>query len=699
MALRIAKPRNPVETAARNDHEAKSVKLANKENCPEPAMSEMGVNRHVSRKPLPIKCFKAKSVPDFKKLYQDFHKKQSVAKKPCTQPVPFNFSKLRGAKSTGLSNKNQTVCENARVLSSTVTREELPESEESHPVGAKCMMAGMDPAAVETIQIQNQDSEGLLQEKLNFDPSNSNLKLLHSWEAKKEKRFGLWEMTPTPGKTKNPNIQNSAQKINPPFPAKEKSEYQQNETIETGNRDGDFVSNPMALQSIRSNVGIGAFNSSGKPSLANGVSMKRNTQNPELSNLNSGNCKSTALGSALSAVGGRNTFGVLCGKPSMIIHAPAKDSLHHCKYRAQNPFAIRRSPYMPSNHTALPFAFGRASIAEVDTNASIKSLSNGILQPLKLYNQVNHRHHFSSKKSAIHKPDGPRSNLIEGARESSSHAATPLISAGVSCIWKPDAKQMKTPDGAIRPSNLSFSSTLTPSENLWHPRCVLAPPSSVDQVVLRLFNGPDNPNEVGKAPETLSLKQRSEGRNYQESPAILDRKLEKLKEIELLAQLLQKGIQEVKIIEETDTESCCDASVPILSEHPILACASMKSSPVATALKQQELERHVLPSDCIGLTSNQTPLQVNCSVKIDHISGPTNNLCTIDHQSDIMLPSTEPPLNVMETWPTPVGHSLARLLTTAQPLKFQSPFCRGNTGSPASGGFGDHVKRGCLGAV
>ncbi|XP_069761822.1 uncharacterized protein [Narcine bancroftii] len=546
MALRIAKPRNPVETAARNDHEAKSVKLANKENCPEPAMSEMGVNRHVSRKPLPIKCFKAKSVPDFKKLYQDFHKKQSVAKKPCTQPVPFNFSKLRGAKSTGLSNKNQTVCENARVLSSTVTREELPESEESHPVGAKCMMAGMDPAAVETIQIQNQDSEGLLQEKLNFDPSNSNLKLLHSWEAKKEKRFGLWEMTPTPGKTKNPNIQNSAQKINPPFPAKEKSEYQQNETIET---------------------------------------------------------------------------------------------------------------------------------------ASIKSLSNGILQPLKLYNQVNHRHHFSSKKSAIHKPDGPRSNLIEGARESSSHAATPLISAGVSCIWKPDAKQMKTPDGAIRPSNLSFSSTLTPSENLWHPRCVLAPPSSVDQVVLRLFNGPDNPNEVGKAPETLSLKQRSEGRNYQESPAILDRKLEKLKEIELLAQLLQKGIQEVKIIEETDTESCCDASVPILSEHPILACASMKSSPVATALKQQELERHVLPSDCIGLTSNQTPLQVNCSVKIDHISGPTNNLCTIDHQSDIMLPSTEPPLNVMETWPTPVGHSLARLLTTAQPLKFQSPFCRGNTGS------------------
>ncbi|XP_051865574.1 uncharacterized protein LOC127567006 isoform X2 [Pristis pectinata] len=696
-ALRKANLRSPVAAAPRNErltHKARSVKLAeaNKENCPEPVRPEKGIMKRGSRLPVPVKKFKVKSVPDFKKLHQNwdrnFQKKQTAAKKACTQPVPFNFATSRGAKSTGPVSTNQTISENTLVLSLAVTKEQSPESEEHYLVGAKCVMADTDPAAVDTIPIQNQDSgELLLQDKRDFGPSNSSQQIVQSMAVKKEKHFGLWQTSPTPSKTKSSNVQNSAQEIKPSSPVKEKKEILQNETIKpkAGNSDGDFVGNPMALQSILSNVGIDAFNIiNNKPSLANGVSVKKNIQNPEPSNLNPGNNKSMALGNALSTVDDRNTFGILCGKSSMIIQAPAKDSLLHCKHPAQNPFVMGRSSYMPCNRPALPLALGRAScIAKLDTKASEISSPNTILQPFKLYNQMSSRHHFSSKKSARCKPDGPNSNLMEGASESSSCAASTLDSAGASCTWKPDTKtlDMQTTRSASRPSNCPFSGTRTPSENLWHLSRTLAPPSSVDQVVLRLFSDPEDPNEVEKAPETPSLKQESEGPKSQESPALRDLKLEKLKKIELLTQLLQREIQEVKVIEETLTESSCDASVAILSEGcPNRAGVILKSSPIATALKQQEAEGCVLPSDCTEPTSNQTPTPVDCSKKINSVSGAANELCTIKHQSEILLPSTELPLNVLDTLPTPVSCSSARLLPTAQGLKFQSPFCSGNTG-------------------
>lgn len=55
--------------------------------------------------------------------------------------------------------------------------------------------------------------------------------------------------------------------------------------------------------------------------------------------LNVGNNKGMALGSARSTVDGRNTFSILCGKTS-ISQAPAKNSVLHCKYPAQNPFMV-----------------------------------------------------------------------------------------------------------------------------------------------------------------------------------------------------------------------------------------------------------------------------------------------------------------------------------------------------------------------
>lgn len=50
-----------------------------------------------------------------------------------------------------------------------------------------------------------------------------------------------------------------------------------------------------------------------------------------------------------------------------------------------------------------------------------------------------------------------------------------------------------------------------------------------DQIVLRLFNDPDDPNDVEKVPEMPSLKQELEGAKSQESPVLMDLKLEKLK--------------------------------------------------------------------------------------------------------------------------------------------------------------------------
>lgn len=55
-------------------HKARSVKLteANKENCPEPVRPEKEATKQGSRLPVPVKKFKVKSVPDFKKLHQNW---------------------------------------------------------------------------------------------------------------------------------------------------------------------------------------------------------------------------------------------------------------------------------------------------------------------------------------------------------------------------------------------------------------------------------------------------------------------------------------------------------------------------------------------------------------------------------------------------------------------------------------------------
>ncbi|XP_078287467.1 uncharacterized protein LOC144611973 [Rhinoraja longicauda] len=729
--LRKANPRNPAPVAPRNAslaHKARSVKLteANKENCPEPVRPEKGATKQGSGLPVPMKKFTVKSVPDFKKLHQNwdrnFQKKQTASKKACTRPVPFNFATSRGAKSTEPMSTKQAICEDTIELSSAVTEEGSSESEESYPVGGNCAMADRVAAAGETILIPDRRSGELpLQEKQDFDPSISSLKIDWSVATKKEKQFDPCQTSSTPIKTKNSDVQTPTREIKPPSMVKGKMEIPQNMTMtpKAGNSNGDFVGNPMALQSILSNVGIDAFSIiNDKPSLANGVSVKKNIQNPEQFNLNPGNNKGMALGNASSTVDGRNTFSILCGKTSMISQAPAKNSALRCKYPAQNPFMIGRSSYMPCNRPALPFALGRAScIAKLDTMASEITTPNRILQPLRLYNEVSNRHHFSTKTPAKHKPDGPDANLVEEPSESSSCAASTSVSARFSCTWKPHAKTMQTPDRALRPSNCPFSSTRTPCENAWHPSRMLAPPcsmgatykyvkwsdvclakgkatessasdnvkDSMDQIVLRLFNDPDDQNEVEKVPEMPSLKQELEGAKSQESPVLMDLKLEKLKKIELLAQLLQKEIQEVKVIEETLTENNSDESVPLLAEgFPKLAGAILQSCPIATASKQAEAEGCLLLSECTELVSNQTSTPVDCSGNIDGVSGAVKDLCTDTRQSEMLLPSTEPLLNLTDTLPTPASCSLltsAHLLTAG--VKFQSPYSSGQAGRGA----------------
>ncbi|XP_062894161.1 uncharacterized protein LOC134340642 [Mobula hypostoma] len=715
------KKTNPVTSVSRNECRIRSVKLVdvNKENCPDLVKPEKGATKRGSRLPVPVKKCKVKSAPDFKKLHQNwdrnFQKKQTAAKKACTQPVPFNFAIPRGAKSSGPVNTNQTTGKNTLELSLAVTKEESLKSEESCPVGAKCVMVDTDLA--ETVPTLKPNSgELLLQDKQGFNPSTSNQQIDQNVAMKKKKHFDRWQASQTPSKTKSSKVQNLAPGIKSSSPVKEKIEILQKKTIKpkAGNSDGDFVSNPMALQSILSNVGIDAFNIiSDKPSLANGVSVKKSILNSKPPNLNPGNIKSMALGNALST-DDRNTFSILYGKSSMIIQAPAKDSVLHCKYPAQNPFAMGRSSYMPCNRPALPFSSGRAScIAKLDTKASEISSPNRILQPLKLYNPMSSRHHLSSKKLARHKPNGPDSNLMEGASESSSCATPMLISAGASCTLKPNTRTlgMQSPENVSRPSNYPSSSTRTPSEKLWQSSHTPAPPSSVvanykyvkwsdvcsvkgkdtnrtasdnekdpmDQVVICLFNDPEDGNKE-KVPETPSLKQEQEGPKSQESPALVDLKLEKLKKIELLAQLLRKEIQEVKIIEETLAESRCDASVPFLSEGcPKLSGAILKPSPIATASNQQEAEGCVPPSGNTEPTSSQKPTVVHDSEKINAVSGAASEFCTIKQQSEILLPSTEHPLNVMGTLPTSVSYNSADLLPTAQGLKRQSPSCSSNT--------------------
>ncbi|XP_067880809.1 uncharacterized protein [Heterodontus francisci] len=728
MAAAVRGVKGSVATAPRNEcltHKARPVKptVANKENCPKPVRPEKGAAMCGSRLPVPVKKLKVKSAPDFKKLHQNwdqkFQKKQTAAKKACTQPVPFNFATSRGAKSTGLVSTDQ----NIQALSSAVTKKELAESEESYPVDAKCMMAATDQVAVESKPNLNQGyGPATHQECRDLGPSIATLKLDQSEVAKQENYFVPWQTNATPSKTECSYIQNSAPEIKLPLPPeKAKMEILRNETIKpnTGNIDGDFVGNPMALQSILSNVGINAFNIiNGKVSLAHPVSVKRNIQNREPSSLNPGNNDGMALKNAPSTLDDKNTFSNLCGKPSMAMRAPVKDNALHCKHPAQSPYVMGRSSYVPCNHPTFPLAWGRAScIAKLGTKGTEISSPSGVLQPIKLYNQVSSRQHFSSQKSARYKPDGLNFNLMERACESSNSVARTFASAGGPGAWKPDAKdlEMQTPDKVLRPSNHHFSGSRAPSsQNLWHPRYMPAPPSSMvatykpmkwsnvhspkgkadengasdhakdgdylpmDQIVLRLFNDSEEPNEVEKA-ETTSLKEELERSKSKQGLGLVTLKLEKLKNIELLSQQLQKEMQEVKVIEETLTESSCDASIPVFpEEHPNLAGAILRNRPIATALKQQEAEEHVLPSHCTALTSKQTPKPVDCSIQTNSVSEAANSLSTINRQSEMLLPSTELTLNVMDTLPTPISHSSSRLHTTVQGLKFQSPFCSGN---------------------
>uniref|UniRef100_UPI00398F6916 uncharacterized protein isoform X2 n=1 Tax=Pristiophorus japonicus TaxID=55135 RepID=UPI00398F6916 len=586
-AERGAKPQGSVATAPRNEcltHKARPGKpaLANKENCLRPVRPEKGAAVCRSKLPVPVKKLKVKSVPDFKKLHQNwdqnFQKKQTATKKACTQPVPFNFATSRGAKSTLLVSTDQTVGENTLAISSTVTKKGSAKSEESDPVNAKCVMVATDQAAVETKAIQNQGcGPAAHQEGRDLGPRVATLKLDQREVAKKEKHFGPWQTNATPSKTMSSYVQNSAHEVKPPSPPeKAKMEILWNETIKsnTGNSDGDFVGNPMALQSILSNVGVNAFNIvKDKLNLAHGVSVKKNIQNHEPSNLNSGKNDGMAMGNAPSTLDDGNTFSILCGKPSLAMRAPVKDNALHYKYSAQNPYVMGRSSCMPCNRSTLPLAWGRAScIANLGTKGTEIGSPNRVLQPIKLYNQVSSRHHFSSQKSARRKPDGLDFNLMERACESSSCTAPTFVSAGVPSTQKPDAKdlEMQTPDRVFRPSNNYFNSTRAPSsQNLWHPRRIPAPPSTVienykigkwsdvhalkgkadessasdhakdgdylpmDQIVLRLFNDSEDPNEVEKATETPSLKQELERPKSKPGLGLVDLKLEKLKVLEL----------------------------------------------------------------------------------------------------------------------------------------------------------------------
>ncbi|XP_041036091.1 uncharacterized protein LOC121273174 isoform X2 [Carcharodon carcharias] len=657
--------------------------VANKENHPRLVRPEKA-DMSGSRLPIPVKKLKIKSVPDFKKLHQNwdqkFQKKQAIAKKACTQPVPFNFGTSRGSKSTLLMSTDQ----NIQVIS-VVTRKESAESEESYPVHAKCVMAAKDQAAVESKPTQNPAH----QECRDLAPSIATLKLDQSEVVNKENYFVPWQANATPSKTKSFYIQSSAPEIKLPSPPeKAKIEIVQNENIKpnTGNSDEDFESNPMALQSILSNVGINAFNViSGKLSLAHTLSMKTNIQNYKPSNLNPGNNDGMALRNAPSTLDDENTFSNPSGKPSMAMRAPVKDNALHCKYPAQSPYVMGRSSYMPCNRPTLPLAWGRAScIAKLGTRGTGTEISSpsSILQPIKLYNQVSSRQHFSAQKSARCKPDGLDFNLMDRACESNSSVASTFVSAGGPGTLKPDAKdlEMQTPNRVLRPPNHHFSSTRAPSsQNLWHPRYMPAPPTSVDQIVLRLFNDSEDPNEVEKATETPSLKEELERPKSKQDPSLVDLKLVKLKNIELLSQQLQKEMQEVKVIEETLIENGCEANAPVfLEEHPNLAGAVLKSRPIATALKQQEAEERVLPSHCTALTSKPALKPVDCSIQTNSVSGAANSFPTIACQSKMLLPSTELALNMMDTLPTPIFHSSSRLYTTAQGLKFQSPFCSGS---------------------
>ncbi|XP_078390747.1 uncharacterized protein LOC144672700 isoform X2 [Cetorhinus maximus] len=658
--------------------------VANKENRPRLVRPEKGPAMSGSRLPIPVKKLKIKSVPDFKKLHQNwdqkFQKKQAIAKKACTQPVPFNFGTSRGSKSTPLMSTDQ----NIQVIS-VVTRKESAESEESYPVHAKCVMAAKDQAAVESKPTQNPAH----QECRDLAPSIATLKLDQSEVVNKENYFVPWQANATPSKTKSFYIQSSAPEIKLPSPPeKAKIEIVQNENIKpnTGNSDEDFESNPIALQSILSNVGINAFNViNGKLSLAHTLSMKTNVQNYKPSNLNPGNNDGMALRNAPSTLDDENTFSNPSGKPSMAMRAPVKDNALHCKYPAQSPYVMGRSSYMPCNRPTLPLAWGRAScIAKLGTRGTGTEISSpsSILQPIKLYNQVSSRQHFSAQKSARCKPDGLDFNLMDRACESYSSVASTFVSAGGPGTLKPDAKdlEMQTPNRVLRPPNHHFSSTRAPSsQNLWHPRYMPAPPTSVDQIVLRLFNDSEDPNEVEKATETPSLKEELERPKSKQDPSLVDLKLVKLKNIELLSQQLQKEMQEVKVIEETLIENGCEANAPVfLEEHLNLAGAVLKSRPIATALKQQEAEEHVLPSHCTALTSKPALKPVDCSIQTNSVSGAVNSFPTIACQSEMLLPSTELALNMMDTLPTPIFHSSSRLYTTAQGLKFQSPFCSGS---------------------
>ncbi|XP_038642364.1 uncharacterized protein LOC119958141 isoform X2 [Scyliorhinus canicula] len=645
--------------------------VANKENCLRPVK---GAAMSGSRLPIPVKKLKVKSVPDFKKLHQNwdqnFQKKQATGKKACTQPVPFNFATSRGPKSTPLVSTD----ENTQVIS-VVTKKESTESKESYPVHAKCVMSGKDQAAVETKPTQNHGCRPAThQECSDLGPNIATLNLDQSEVVNKGNCMAPWQTNATPSKTRSSYIQNSAPEIKPPLPPKVEMLRNENIKPKTGNSDEDFMSNPMALQSILSNVGINAFNvPHGKLSRAHMVSMKMNIQNCKPSNLNPGNNDGMALRNAPSTLDGENTFSNFCGKPSMAMRAPVKDSALHCKYPAQSPYVMGRSSYMPCNRPTLPLAWGRAScIAKLGTKGTEISSPSTILQPLRLYNQFSSRHRFSIQKSARCKPDGLDVNLMDGARESCRSVAPTFVSDGGPGAFKPEGQdlEMQTPSRVLRQPNHHFSSSLVPSsQNQWHLRYMPALPSSVDQIVLRLFDDSEEPNEVEKAAETPSLKEQLE----RPKSRLVDLKLVKLKNIELLSQRLQKELQEVKAIEETLTENGCEASAPVLPEKPPnLAGAILESRPTITALKQQEAEKHVLPSHCTALTSNQIPKLVDCSIQNNTVSGAAT--C----QLEMLLPSTELALNVMDTLPAPIFHSSSRLNTTDKGLKFQSPFCSGS---------------------
>ncbi|XP_072423245.1 uncharacterized protein [Chiloscyllium punctatum] len=717
-------------TAPRNEclnQKARPVKptVANKENCPRPVRPEKGAAVYGSRLPIPVKKLKVKSVPDFKKLHQQwdkkFLKKQTTAKKACTQPIPFTFATSRGAKST----QPVSTDHNMRVTSSAITKKELAESEGSYLVGANNAIVATGQSVVESKPIQTQGCRPTVhQECRDLGSGIATLKLDQNEMANKENDFVPCQANITPSKAESSYIQNSAAEIKPSLPPeKAQLEVLRTNTIKpnTDNSE-DFVSNPMALQSILSNVGINAFNvTNHKLSLAHTISMKMNNQNHEPSNPKPGNNNGMTLGNAPSTLDDKNIFSNLCGKPSMTIRAPEKDSALHCKYPAQSPYVMGRSSYMPCNCPTLPLAWGRAScIAKLGTRGAGTEISSpsSVLQPIKLYNQVSSRLHFSSQKAARCKPDGRDFNLMKRACESNRSVAPTFVSVGGPATCKSDTEdlRMQTPHRVLQPSNYQFSSTLAPSsQNVRHPRNMPAPPSSMvatykpvnwsnhhslkgktdgqsasdhtkdgeylpmDQIVLRLFNDSEEPNEVEKATETPSLKEELERPKTNQGPSLVDLKLVKLKNIELLSQQLQKELQEVKAIEETLTESSCEENVPAFpEEHPNLPGAVLKNRTVVTASKQQDAEEYIISSQCTPLTPIPTCKLIDWSQQTNSLSGAANCLPTMDHQSEILLPSAKLALNVMDTLPTSISQGSSHLHTTAQGSKFQSPFLSGS---------------------